>query len=85
MQRKQHEKILDLVTISFKQVKVEVTKMEDRQLKMNDRWLPHSCSIEARGCTMEETAQVIDPQRINFCPNAVRWSVLSQVTLKGRK
>ncbi len=83
---KRHENILDLVTVSFKIIEVEVTELEDRRLRMKDGTPPRVCSIDAGGCALDDLTLVIDTRRIDFCPYVeVRRSTFSQMNLKRRE
>ena len=86
VQGKRHENILDLVTVSFKMVEVEVTELEDRRLRVKDGILPWACSINAGGCALNDMTLVVDTRKIDFCPYAeVRRSTFSRITLEQRE
>ena len=86
VQGKRHENILDLVTVSFRIIKVEVTKLEDRHLRVKDGILPSVCSIDAGGCDLDDLTLVIDTRKIDFCPYVeVRRCTFSQVKLEHRE
>ena len=68
VQGKRHENILDLVTESFRIIEVEVTELEDCHLRLKDGILPRVCSIDARGCALDNLTLVIYTRRIDFCP-----------------
>ena len=86
VQGKRHENILDLVTVSFKMVEVEVTELEDRRLRVKDGILPQTCPINAGGCALDDVTLVVDTRKIDFCPYAeVRRSTFSRITLERRE
>ncbi len=66
VQGKRHKNILDLVTVSFKIVEVEVTGLEDHRLRVKDRILPRVCYINAGGCALDDMTLVIDTRRIDY-------------------
>ena len=82
---KRHENILDLVTVSFKIIEVEVTELEDRRLRVKDNILPRVCSIDAGGCALDDMTLFIDTRRIDFCPYAEVRSTFSQINLERRE
>ncbi len=83
VQGKRHENILDLVTVSFKMIEVEVTELEDRRLRVKDGILPRTCSINAGGCALDDMTLVVDTRKIDFCPYAeVRRLTFSRVELE---
>ncbi len=86
VQGKRHKNFLDLVTVSFKIVEVEVTELEDQRLRVKDGILPRVCSIDAGGCALDDVTLVIDTRRIDFCLYAkVRRSTFSQINLEQRE
>ena len=63
-------------------VEVEVTELEDRQLRMKDGILPCTCSIDAGGCALDDMTLVIDTCKID---PEVRRSTFSRISLEWRE
>ncbi len=61
-----------------------MTRLEDRRLRVKDGILPRVCSINTRGCPLDNMTLVIDTRRIDFCPYAeVRRSLVPSVSEEG--